>query len=405
MAEPANMAVQDQPPRSDHSQVELEKGLLAPESRQQHQSPLQGPAPPANLTEILASLHPGLFIVFWITTSSGVILFNKWVLSAADFPLFLTTWHMVFAAAITQLMARYTDLLDSRHKVPMNCETYIKSILPMVVLFSLSLITGNLAYLYLSVSFIQMLKASNAVVTLLVTWAFNIASPNLKFLGNMAFIVFGVMIATFGEIQFHLLGFFFQACAIISGTLRLVLVQRLLSSPELKMDPMVSLYYYAPACALFNGVLTAVIEAPNMRLSDLSSVGVPMLVLNAFVAFLLNVSTVLLIGKTSAVALTMSAILKDILLVFASMVLFGDPVSGQQFIGYSIAMGGLIYYKIDRETMQSLAQDATLKLNDIRHHYPKRFRYSALAAAVFLSTLIWLSIRRPAASQSGKKVD
>ncbi|KAM3438740.1 hypothetical protein MY4824_003042 [Beauveria thailandica] len=385
------MAVQDQPPRFEHTQVELEKGLLALESEEQHQSPLQGPAPPSNRTEFLASLHPGFFIAcvqpalvccfsdlalprFWIATSSGVILFNKWVLSAADFrklcalskplsSLFLTTWHMAFAAAVTQLMARYTNLLDSRHKVPMNCETYMKSIMPMGVLFSLSLITGNLAYLYLSVSFIQMLKASNAVVTLLATWALNIASPNLKFLGNVAFIVFGVMIATFGEIQFHLLGFFFQACAIIFGTLRLVLVQRLLSHPELNMDPMVSLYYYAPACALFNGVLTAVIEAPDMRLSDFSNVGVPMLLANAFVAFLLNVSIVLLLGKTSAVALTMSAILKDILLVFASMVLFGDPVSGQQFIGYSIAMGGLIYYKIDRETMQSLAQDITAKFN------------------------------------------
>ncbi|KAM3499379.1 hypothetical protein MY10362_007360 [Beauveria mimosiformis] len=358
------MAVQDQPPRSEHSQdEELEKGLLASESHEQHQSPLQGLAPPANRAEFLASLHPGFYIAFWMATSSGVILFNKWVLSAADFPLFLTTWHMAFAAVVTQLMARYTNLLDSRHKVPMNCETYMKSIMPMGALFSLSLITGNLAYLYLSVSFIQMLKASNAVVTLVATWAFNIASPNLKFLGNVAFIVFGVMIATFGEIQFHLLGFFFQACAIIFGTVRLVLVQRLLSHPELNMDPMVSLYYYAPACALFNGVLTAFIEAPNMRLSDFSNVGVPMLLANAFVAFLLNVSIVLLLGKTSAVALTMSAILKDILLVFASMVLFGDPVSGQQFIGYSIAMGGLIYYKIDRETMQSFAQDVTLKLN------------------------------------------
>lgn len=65
---------------------------------------------------------------------------------------------MAFAAAVTQLMARYTTLLDSRHKVPMDIETYKRAILPIVILFSLSLIGGNLAYLYLSVSFIQMLK-------------------------------------------------------------------------------------------------------------------------------------------------------------------------------------------------------------------------------------------------------
>lgn len=65
---------------------------------------------------------------------------------------------MAFATIMTQLMAHYTSLLDSRHKVPMNVENYKRAILPIVILFSLSLIGGNLAYLYLSVSFIQMLK-------------------------------------------------------------------------------------------------------------------------------------------------------------------------------------------------------------------------------------------------------
>jgi hypothetical protein len=38
-----------------------------------------------------------------------------------------------------------------------NC-AYRRAIVPIGVMFSLSLICGNLAYLYLSVSFIQMLK-------------------------------------------------------------------------------------------------------------------------------------------------------------------------------------------------------------------------------------------------------
>ena len=38
--------------------------------------------------------------------------------------LFLTTWHMVFATAMTQILARFTNILDSRHKVPMTPSTY-----------------------------------------------------------------------------------------------------------------------------------------------------------------------------------------------------------------------------------------------------------------------------------------
>lgn len=38
--------------------------------------------------------------------------------------LFLTTWHMAFSTAMTQILARFTHILDSRHKVPMTPRTY-----------------------------------------------------------------------------------------------------------------------------------------------------------------------------------------------------------------------------------------------------------------------------------------
>ncbi|KAJ5246647.1 sugar phosphate/phosphate translocator [Penicillium chermesinum] len=330
--------------------------------------------------------EPGL----WIGLSSSVILFNKWVLSAAkfNFPLFLTTWHMVFATLVTQIMARTTNLLDSRHKVPMNASTYSRAIVPIGIMFSLSLICGNLAYLYLSVSFIQMLKATNAVVTLFATWAFGIAPANYKQLGNVTVIVIGVVIASFGEIKFDMLGFLIQVSGIIFEALRLVMVQRLLSSAEFKMDAIVSLYYYAPACAAINGVVTLFTDVPRMTMGDIYGVGLMTLVANAMVAFLLNVSVVLLIGKTSAVVLTMAGILKDILLVAASMIIFRDPVTAQQFFGYSIALGGLTYYKLGAEKIHNLATDVRLQIGEYRRTNPALAKTIAIGAVVSVILLV-----------------
>ena len=61
---------------------------------------------------------------------------------------------------MTQLLARYTTLLDGRKTVKMTGRVYLRAILPIGIFFSLSLICGNLTYLYLSVAFIQMLKVS-----------------------------------------------------------------------------------------------------------------------------------------------------------------------------------------------------------------------------------------------------
>ncbi|KAJ4420952.1 hypothetical protein N0V82_003993 [Gnomoniopsis sp. IMI 355080] len=308
---------------------------------------------------------------------------------------------------MTQYMARFTKTLDSRHKVPMTTRTYMwvalqilkglrreenadrslllrRAIVPIGVMFSLTLICGNLAYLTLSVSFIQMLKATTAVAVLLATWAFGIAPPNMKVLGNVAIIVLGVVIASFGEIKFEFWGFVFQIGGIVTEALRLVMVQRLLSAGDFKMDPLVSLYYYAPACAVTNAVITLFVEGPRITMGDINAIGPFILLANALVAFFLNVSSVLLIGQTSAVVLTMSGVLKDILLVFASMFIFHDPVTGQQFFGYSIALAGLTYYKLGAENLQSLATDARLRFGDYRQKNPARTKLVGIVAMFIL---------------------
>jgi hypothetical protein len=108
------------------------------------------------------SLHPAFYVVTWIGFSGGVILFNKWLLDTLGFkfPITLTAWHMLFATFMTQLLARTTSLLDGRKTVKMTGKVYLRAILPIGFFFSLSLICGNKAYLYLSVAFIQMLKVS-----------------------------------------------------------------------------------------------------------------------------------------------------------------------------------------------------------------------------------------------------
>lgn len=57
-------------------------------------------------------------------------------------------------------------------------QQWMRTILPIGALFSGSLILSNYAYLTLSVSFIQMLKAFNPVAILLISFAFKIQEPN-----------------------------------------------------------------------------------------------------------------------------------------------------------------------------------------------------------------------------------
>lgn len=104
---------------------------------------------------------------FWTPSASVRSLHGvkNWWLTAAEFPITLTAWHMVFATFMTQVLARTTTLLDGRKTVKMTGRVYLRAILPIGFFFSLSLICGNKAYLYLSVAFIQMLKVGDAEIS------------------------------------------------------------------------------------------------------------------------------------------------------------------------------------------------------------------------------------------------
>ncbi|KAL1311544.1 hypothetical protein AAFC00_001664 [Neodothiora populina] len=335
-------------------------------------------------------LHPAVYIGVWITLSSSVILFNKWILDTAQFrfPIFLTTWHLAFATLMTQIMARFTHVLDSRKKVPMTGKVYLRAIVPIGLFFSLSLICGNLTYMYLSVSFIQMLKATTPVAVLVTGWIMGTSPPDMKTLGNVSIIVLGVVIASFGEIKFVLMGFLFQIGGIMFEAVRLNMVQSLLSSAEFKMDPLVSLYYFAPACAVMNGLTALVVEIPKMTMADIYGVGIFVLLANAMIAFMLNVSVVFLIGRTSSLVLTLSGVLKDILLVVASMLIFRDPVSPLQFFGYSIALGGLVYYKLGADKLKENLGNAGRAWADYGVRHPALRKLIIFGAVLFTIFLI-----------------
>ena len=130
-----------------------------------------------------------------------------------------------------------------------------------------------------------------------------IHKADLKVLFNVSFIVLGVIIASIGEIKFVLIGVLFQLGGILFEAVRLVMVERLLSSAEYKMDPLVSLYYFAPVCAIMNFCTALVFEIPRIQMDELYHVGLWTLLANAMVAFALNVSVVFLVCELISMAL------------------------------------------------------------------------------------------------------
>ena len=172
---------------------------------------------------------------------------------------------------------------------------------PIAVLFAASLGFGNAAYLYISVAFVQMLKALTPVAVLLCSFGFGLEKPSLRLFAYICLIASGVAIACYGQLQLDWLGVGLQLAAVVAEALRLCLVNIALTARGIKLSSVTFLSVVAPLCAVVllpAWCVTEFAEVSKHHWAPVRKVGFLVLLANASVAFLLNLSTMALIKHT-----------------------------------------------------------------------------------------------------------
>jgi hypothetical protein len=87
-------------------------------------------------------------------------------------------------------------------------------------------------------------------------------------------------------VQFVLLGFLLQVGSIFSEAVRLTLVQLLLQSRGIKLNPVSTLYHIAPCCFVFLSIPFLFVELPKlMAVSSGPSIHPGLLLFSAAAAF------------------------------------------------------------------------------------------------------------------------
>lgn len=180
-----------------------------------------------------------------------------------------------------------------------------------------------------------MLKASTPVAVLLASFAFRLEEPSVELCWYIVCIAAGVALACYGQIQLDVIGVVLQMAAVGCEALRLCLVNINLTSQGIKLSPIVFLYFVAPLCAL--SLLPAwlhyeAVHVCRNNFHPMRRAGLLVLLLNASVAFLLNLATMALIKHTSALTLNVSGVFKDLLLIGWSVVVSGAIVTPVQCV-------------------------------------------------------------------------
>ncbi|KAE9464400.1 hypothetical protein C3L33_03695, partial [Rhododendron williamsianum] len=163
-------------------------------------------------------------------------------------------------------------------------------------------------------------------------------------MANMVSISIGVAIAAYGEAKFDTWGVVLQLGAVAFEATRLVMIQILLTSKGITLNPITSLYYVAPCCLVFLSVPWIFVEYPLLRETSSFHFDFWIFGTNSLCAFALNLAVFLLVGKTSALTMNVAGVVKDWLLIAFSWSVIKDVVTPVNLLGYGVAFLGVAYY-------------------------------------------------------------
>lgn len=180
--------------------------------------------------------------------------------------------------------------------------------LPLAALFAFNLWLSNMAYIHLSVALIRMIKAITPCVVMAFAFLMGLDAPSWKLTRIIFTISLGVLISTATDAGIAtsgvLLGVVCQTIAIVAEALRLNnLAKVALSSQDVSLDPISMLVYMCPltfVLLLAAWIITEYQALVDSRFEAVYRVGWPVLLSNSSVAFLLNMASMALVAKTSA---------------------------------------------------------------------------------------------------------
>lgn len=282
--------------------------------------------------------------VTWMSVSSGLILLNKDLLSNGfPYPMALSGLGMSFSGVASFVCCKVLKIVDAQRKVSLSF--FAKKILPVGLFMALTLHFGNLVYLYLTVSFIQMLKAFTPIITMLALFIARLETPTRRLILSVSFIALGTAASSVGEVNMSYLGLFIMFLSEATEAIRLVMTQILLVG--LKFHPIEGLMYLAPACTFWLFLGSMAIEFPKMK-----ATGAFLLVAEkplqftaaAVMGFMVNSLAYIVIQTASSLTLKVLGTVKNTLVVSIGIVFLHETVTLLQGFGYALSIAAFFWY-------------------------------------------------------------
>lgn len=289
-----------------------------------------------------------LFLVsVYLTLNTVLNIFNKYVLSSPEkhgaglhTPLFMTFCHgcgCFLLAAIMTLTPYYTP-----RKITQPLQ-WLK-IIGMAIFFSCGVGFNNSSLLYIPLSLAQMIKSSHPALLAFILYFIEGARYSKAKIAAIFFIVFGISLSVMGSSidNASMKGVLFSLGSVCSGAFYIAYLSVCLNGED-KLKSFDMLLYVQPCVALLmlpmsyaTGEFT---QLENfVAVEGGGSQAFWLLMGGTAIAVVYNLTTLTFIKTLSAIYLSVTGTAKVALVIFLSVMFFGDHVSPTNACGVIIAL-------------------------------------------------------------------
>ncbi|XP_035739298.1 solute carrier family 35 member C2-like isoform X1 [Vespa mandarinia] len=318
-----------------------------------------------------------LIISIYFVLSIGLTFYQKWLFKTYgfNFPLGAVTCHLIVKFALSALI-RCIRLCykGPQYHVKLTWQSIICSLAPPGIASGFDVALSNWSIALITISLYTMTKSSTIVFILGFSLIFKLEKKSWSLIAIVATISGGLFMFTYKSTQFHVLGFILCLLASFSSGLRWTMAQVIMQKSKLGLqNPIDMIYYMQPWMLLPVIPITLWFEGPEMY-NNLKSINwnnsepimltVAAVNSGAILAFVMEITEFLVVTYTSSLTLSVTGIFKEICILILAFEWKGDHISGLNFVGLLLCLGGIILHVIQKVLLNRSKVIESLELSD-----------------------------------------